>query len=178
MIADADALPDVAFDTLLEDPSAFLVALDGVTDPQNLGAILRTAEVAGATGAVIGRHRSASIVPTVTKAAAGAVEYLPIASVGGIPAALDRPRRAGIWTVGLDGGGDTDLFDLEVASSPIMLVLGAEGRGLARLTRVRCDVVVSIPMFGRIESLNVAAAAALGCFEVARRRGTVKGSPG
>jgi 23S rRNA (guanosine2251-2'-O)-methyltransferase len=116
------------------------------------------------------RHRSASVTPVVAKAAAGAIEYLPIALVGGIPAAIDRASRAGCWSVGLDESGDRSLFDLDLADQPIVLVLGSEGKGLARLTRDRCDVLVRIPMRGRLDSLNVSAAAALACHEIARRR--------
>jgi 23S rRNA (guanosine2251-2'-O)-methyltransferase len=170
VIAAADPLREADLDRLLADPRAFLVALDGVTDPQNLGAVARTAESAGATGLVLPRHRAARITPTVTKAAAGALEHLPVATVSGVPAALERARRADVWTVGLDAAGDTDLFELAVADLPVMLVLGAEGRGLSRLARERCDVLARIPMRGAIESLNVAAAAALACYEVARRR--------
>jgi len=170
VIAVADALPEVDLDRLLADPDAFLVALDGVTDPQNLGAVARTAESAGATGLVVPRHRAARITPTVTKAAAGALEHLPVAAVPGVPAALERARRADVWTVGLDADGDSDLFELSVADQPVMLVLGAEGTGLSRLARQRCDVLARIPMRGAIESLNVAAAAALACYEVTRRR--------
>jgi 23S rRNA (guanosine2251-2'-O)-methyltransferase len=110
----------------------------------------------------------------VAKAAAGAIEYLPIALTGGIPTALDRARRAGVWTIGLDESGTQSLFDLELADQPLMLVLGSEGRGLARLTTARCDVLVSIPMRGAIASLNVAAAAALACHEIGRRRATLR----
>ncbi len=163
-------LPSVDVDVLLDGSDAFLVALDGVTDPRNLGAVLRCAETAGATGVVLPRHRSARVTPAVTKAAAGAIEYLPIASVAGIPAMLDRASRKGVWSVGLDEGGSQSLFDLNLTDQPIVLVLGAEGRGLARLTRDRCDVLAHIPMRGRVASLNVAAAAALACHEVARRR--------
>jgi 23S rRNA (guanosine2251-2'-O)-methyltransferase len=170
VIATADPVREADLDALLADTRAFLVALDGVTDPGNLGAVMRTAEAAGATGIVVPRHRAARITPAVTKAAAGAIEHLPIASVSGIPSALERARRADVWTVGLDGDGDTELFDLAVAEQPLALVLGAEGRGLSRLARARCDVVASIPMHGAIESLNVAAAAALACYEIARRR--------
>jgi 23S rRNA (guanosine2251-2'-O)-methyltransferase len=171
VIARAEPLAPAKLDELLADPEAFLVALDGVTDPQNLGAVLRTAEVAGATGAVLPRHRSAHLTPAAVKAAAGAIEHLPIALVPGVPHLLERASRAGVWTVGLDGAGKTPVFELEVADRPIVLVLGAEGRGLSRLTRQRCDVVASIPMRGRLASLNVAAAAAVACFEVVRRRG-------
>jgi 23S rRNA (guanosine2251-2'-O)-methyltransferase len=161
-VADPDAMFDAA--------DAFVVALDGVTDPRNLGAILRAAETAGVTGVVLPRHRSAHVTPVVAKAAAGAIEYLPIALVGGVPNALERARRAGCWTVGLDERGETSIFDLALADQRLVLVLGAEGRGLARLTRERCDVLVRIPMHGRLESLNVAAAATLACHEIARRR--------
>lgn len=149
----------------------FLVVLDSVTDPGNLGAILRVAETAGVTGIVLPAHRSARISPSVTKAAAGAIEYLPIAQVAGIPAALTALKEAEVWTVGLDMGADTSVFDLRVATEPVALVLGAEGRGLSRLARERCDLVAGIPMMGHLDSLNVATAAAVGCFEVLRRRG-------
>jgi 23S rRNA (guanosine2251-2'-O)-methyltransferase len=160
----------VDIDDLLAVKHAFLVAVDGVTDPRNLGAIMRSAETAGATGLLLPRHRSARVTPVVAKAAAGAIEYLPIALVGGIPASIDRASRAGCWSVGLDERGDRSLFDLDLADQPIMLVLGSEGSGLARLTRDRCDVLVQIPMQGRLDSLNVSAAAALACHEIARRR--------
>ena len=151
-------------------PPPFVVVLDGVTDPHNLGALLRTAECAGATGAVLPRHRSAMVTPAVAKAAAGAIEYLPLAVVAGIPAALATLAAAGVWTVGLDGSSPERLWDLDLADQPVALVLGAEGRGLSRLVRERCDQLRAIPQRGVISSLNVAAAAALACFEVARRR--------
>ena len=170
VVAFAAPVPSVDLDTLLADPQAFLVALDGVTDPGNLGAIMRTAETAGATGMVVPTHRAVGLTPAVAKAAAGALEYLPVAFVSGVPGALDRAKRAGVWCVALDGDGDQSVFDLTVADAPILLVLGAEGRGVSRLTRQRCDVVASIPMHGRIESMNVSAAAAVACSEIARRR--------
>ena len=148
----------------------FLVGLDGVTDPQNLGAVLRTAASAGATGVVLPRHRAVHVTPTVAKAAAGAIEHLPMAVVPGLPGALARARELGVWTVGLDAAGDRSIFDLDVATEPVLVVLGAEGAGLGRLTRERCDVVAAIPLRGPLASLNVAAAAAVACFEVARRR--------
>ena len=171
VIAHAEPLAPASVDDLLADPTAFLVALDGVTDPQNLGAVLRTAESAGATGAVLPRHRGALLTPAAVKAAAGAVEHLAIALVSGVPHLLERASRASVWSVGLDADGDVSVFELEVADRPVVLVLGAEGRGLSRLTRKRCDLVVSIPMHGHLGSLNVAAAAAVACFEVVRRRG-------
>ena len=170
VIARAQAITPANVDELLRDPAAFIVALDGVTDPGNLGAVLRTAETAGVTGVVIPKHRAAGLGPTVLKAAAGAVEYLPIAFVAGIPAFLDQARRAGVWTVGLDADGTTSVSEIAVADGPVVLVLGSEGSGLARLTRDRCDVVASIPLHGRLESLNVSAAAAIALHAVALRR--------
>ena len=170
VVADADPIEPTAVDDLLTAPSAFLVALDGVTDPQNLGAVLRAAETAGVTGIVLPRHRSAHITPAAAKAAAGAIEYLPIATVAGIPAVIIQAARADVWTIGLDAGGDVAIDDLTVADRPLMLVLGAEGRGLSRLARERCDVVASIPMHGHVASLNVGAAAAIACATVARLR--------
>jgi 23S rRNA (guanosine2251-2'-O)-methyltransferase len=147
----------------------FLVALDGVTDPGNLGAILRSAECAGATGVVLPRHRAVHVTPAATKAAAGAVEHLPLAVVGGLPAALARMRDAGVHVVGLEGQAPTSLYDVSAPDGPVCLVLGAEGQGLSRLVRERSDELVAIPMHGRLGSLNVSAAAALACFEIARR---------
>lgn len=175
VLAHADAIPEAELDTLAErtgpagDPP-FLLCLDSITDPGNLGALLRTAECAGVTGVVVPRHRAAHVTPTVAKAAAGAVEHLPMALVSGLPAALARLRDRGVWVVGLDADGDTSLFGLNVAAEPVAVVLGAEGTGLSRLARERCDVVASIPLRGALGSLNVAAAGALACFEVARSR--------
>jgi 23S rRNA (guanosine2251-2'-O)-methyltransferase len=154
VLARAEPVAPADFDALLTERDAFLVALDGVTDPGNLGAILRVAGAAGATGVVIPRHRAAPL----------------------IPAALDRAVRAEVWTVGLAAEGTTSVFELEVADRPVMLVLGAEGRGLARLTRDRCDLLAAIPLPGAVDSLNVATAAAVACFEVVRRRGATRGS--
>lgn len=147
-----------------------LIAVDGVTDPGNLGALLRAAECAGVTGVVLPRHRSVHITPTVTKAAAGAIEHLRMTVVPGLPAALERLKAAGLWVVGLDGGGDTPIDRLTLAGEPLVLVLGAEGKGLSPLVRKRCDVVAAIPLRGRIGSLNVAAAGAISCYEVSRLR--------
>jgi 23S rRNA (guanosine2251-2'-O)-methyltransferase len=174
VLARAEPLRETDIDELCR-PTAdgappFLVALDGVTDPQNLGAVMRTAASAGATGIVLPRHRAVHVTPTVAKAAAGAIEYLPIAVVPGLPTALARARELGVWSVGLDAHADRSIFDVEVVTDPVLVVLGAEGAGLGRLTRQRCDVVAAIPLQGPIDSLNVSAAAAVACFEVARRR--------
>jgi 23S rRNA (guanosine2251-2'-O)-methyltransferase len=148
----------------------FLLVLDGVTDPHNLGALLRSAECAGVTGIVLPRHRSAHLSPTVAKVAAGAIEYLPMALVPGIPAALQRLAIMGVWTVGLVGESPESLYELTVDDQPLALVLGAEGTGLATLTRRRCDALASIPQHGSLTSLNVSTAGAIACFDVARRR--------
>jgi 23S rRNA (guanosine2251-2'-O)-methyltransferase len=174
VLAHAAPLPEVELDQLLKRRPGrppFLVAVDGVTDPGNLGAIVRSADGAGVTGMVLPRHRAVHVTPTAAKAAAGAVEHVPMAVVGGLPSALARMKDAGIWVVGLDDAADRNLFELgELAAEGICLVLGAEGAGLSRLVRERCDLVVHIPMRGRLSSLNVSAAAALACYEVARRR--------
>jgi 23S rRNA (guanosine2251-2'-O)-methyltransferase len=174
VIARADPIAESDLDALAHPPvggpAPFLIVLDGVTDPQNLGAVMRSGLGAGATGLVIGRHRAARLTPTAVKAAAGAAEYLAVARVPGIPAALAGLSKVGVWTVAVTGGAPTSLWDLPLTSEPVALVLGAEGRGVSRLARARCDISVGIPTVGPLDSLNVSAAAALACFEVARRR--------
>lgn len=170
VLAWASPLQATALEDLLAGPTAFLLVLDGVTDPGNFGALIRTAACAGATGVVISKHRSAPLTPAAVKAAAGAVEHVPISQVPGIPAALRTLTDAGIWTVGLGPTGREELWRVPTLDGPVALVLGAEGRGLSRLAAERCDVVVRVPMVGPLGSLNVAAAGAVACFEVARRR--------
>ncbi len=151
-------------------PPPFLLVLDGVTDPGNFGSLLRSAAGAGATGVVIARHRSAPLTPAALKSAAGAVEKVPIAVAAGIAAAMQQLGKAGVWTVGLDPAGPADLWQTNLLDAPVALVLGSEGAGLSRLVRQRCDVLARIPQSGAVESLNVAAAGAVACFEVARQR--------
>ncbi|MEA2826191.1 MAG: rRNA (guanosine2251-2-O)-methyltransferase [Actinomycetota bacterium] len=174
VLAHAAPLSEVDLDDLCRPDAGvvpFLLALDGVTDPRNLGALLRSADGAGATGAILTRRRSAHVTAAVTKAAAGAVEHVPLAVVPGLPSALVRAKELGCWVVGLADDGDLSLFDLNLAAEPLVLVVGSEGDGLSRLVRQRCDVVASIPMAGALPSLNVAAAGTLALYEVARRRG-------
>jgi 23S rRNA (guanosine2251-2'-O)-methyltransferase len=183
VLAHSAPVPEADLDELVAAsgpglPPPFLLGLDGVTDPHNVGTLLRTALGAGATGALLPRHRAAHLTASVTKAAAGAIEHLPIAVVPGLPGAILGLREHGIWVVGLDAGASDSLFDLAVADGPVCLLVGAEGAGLARLTRQRCDVLVSIPQAGPLDSLNVAAAGALACFEVARRRHRRERAPG
>jgi 23S rRNA (guanosine2251-2'-O)-methyltransferase len=168
----APLVPEDLDDLLVERDGVapFLLAADGVTDPGNLGALLRTAECAGVTGVVLPRHRSVHVSPAVTKAAAGAVEHLRFAVVGGLPTALQRMGDAGVLTVGLDMDGDVSIHDLPPLDGPVVLVVGSEGRGLGRLVRQRCQVVASIPLLGATESLNVSVAGALALYEVVRQR--------
>ena len=117
------------------------------------------------------QHRAVHVTPTVAKASAGAVEHVPLALVPGLPSTIGRLRDEGIWIVGLDGAAERDLFELgDLAREPLCLVLGAEGAGLSRLVRERCDSIVSIPMLGGVDSLNVSAAAALATYEIMRGR--------
>lgn len=174
VLAIAKPITDVPLDALCQPTKRgrvpFLLVLDGVTDPHNLGSVLRSAECAGVTGIVLPRHRAAHLSPTVTKVAAGAIEYLPMALVAGIPTALQQLRDLGVWSVGLVGEADQPLYDLSLGTQPVALVLGSEGNGLAALTRKRCDVLASIPQHGTLSSLNVAMAGAIACFDVARQR--------
>lgn len=171
IVARAAPIKETPLEDLFEaEGSPFLLAVDGVTDPGNLGALLRIAECAGVTGVILPKHRAVHVTPTVTKTAAGAIEYLPMALVGGLPTAIEEMKAANIWTVGLDMAGDTPIHDLQVAGTAICLILGAEGKGLSRLVRQRCDFVASIPLHGRLASLNVASAGAVACYEVARIR--------
>ena len=148
----------------------FLLIMDGITDPHNVGSLLRSAECAGVTGVVLPRHRSAHLSPTVAKVAAGAIEYLPMALVAGVPAALHKLSELGVWSVGLVGEATESLYQLPLGDQPVALVLGSEGAGLATLTRKRCDALASIPQHGTLSSLNVATAGAIACFDVARQR--------
>ena len=170
VMAIASRLETVTLEKLLENPNPFLLVCDGVTDPRNLGAMLRSADGAGVTGVVVPRHRSARISPTVTKTAAGAIEYLTFCDVGGIPTAIDQLNKAGVLTVGLAGESTDSLYPLDLASVPVALVVGSEQRGLAPLTRKRCQAVVSIPQLGKIQSLNAGVAVSVAAFEVARQR--------
>jgi len=149
------------------DP-ALLLVLDGVEDPQNLGAVLRAAEAAGVDG-VIRQTRRAAPLSRVAKTSAGALNHVRLASVVNIARSVTELKEAGIWTVGLEVGGD-DVYDDLDFTQPTALVLGNEGHGLRRLVRERCDRLVSIPLFGRVNSLNVAVAAAIALFEAVRQR--------
>ena len=153
----------------LGDPP-LVVLLDNIEDPHNLGAILRTCEGAGVDGVFIPEHRAAGLNETVAKTSAGAVEHVRVARVTNLVPLIAELKDRGLWVVGLEGGGATGYADFDLRL-PLALVLGSEGRGLRRLVREKCDAVVSIPMRGRINSLNVSVAAGVVLFEVLRQRG-------
>ena len=168
-------LEPIGLDELLAVPLGgteppFFLALDGIEDPHNLGALVRSAEAAGCHGIVLPRHRSAPLSATAVKSSAGALEHVPVAEVANLTRALERLRAAGLWCIGLDGGAQSSLFDLELADEPVCVVVGSEGAGLHRLVRETCDVLVRIPMAGQVASLNASVAGALALFEVRRRR--------
>ncbi|HEX4805074.1 MAG TPA: 23S rRNA (guanosine(2251)-2'-O)-methyltransferase RlmB [Conexibacter sp.] len=155
---------------LLVAPDALIVALDEIQDPQNLGAICRTAECAGATGVVIPERRSAEVTPAVCKASAGAVEHLAIARVRNLADFLIEAREAGAWSYGADGDARTGWAQPDYRGK-VVLVMGSEGRGLRPRVARSCDELIALPLHGRIESLNVSAAAAALLFEIVRQRG-------
>lgn len=165
------ALSEHDLDALLAQagPQPLLLVLDGVQDPHNLGACLRTADAAGAHAVVVPRDRAAGITPAVCKVASGAVGHIPFVQVTNLARALRTLRESGIWLVGTDMAGETPLHRADL-NRPLALVLGAEEKGLRRLTREACDWLVSIPMFGAVESLNVSVAAGICLFEAARQR--------
>ncbi len=176
ILAKAEPLEEVDLALLLRDAPTpqFFVAVDGVTDPGNLGAILRSCDGAGVTGVILPRHRAVHITPTAAKAAAGAAEHVPMCVVGGLPTALKQLKGAGVWVIGLHDAAERSVFEMgSLAKESVCVVLGAEGAGLSRLVRERCDMLIRIPMLGALSSLNVSVAAALVTYEVARARSGV-----
>ena len=173
MLAYVAAVPYVSTEDILaaarekgEDP--FILLLDGVTDPHNLGAIIRSAECAGAHGVVVPERRASGLTPVVAKAAAGALSYMPIARVTNLNRAIDELKAEGVWVIGTAMDGEDALTaDL---TGPVALVIGSEGDGISRLTLEKCDRTISLPMLGRIESLNASVAAGILMYEVVRAR--------
>jgi len=152
----------------LGEPPLILV-LDAIQDVQNLGSLIRTAEAAGAHGVIIPEHRAAGLTPAVDKTSAGAVELLPVARVTNISRTLDELKKRGPWCIGLDGDATTT-YDQANLTGPIALVVGNEGKGMSRLVREHCDLVISIPMRGRVRSLNAAVAGSIALYEIVRQR--------
>lgn len=177
VIARAAPCSPVELSTLVsgQDALSFLLVVAGVTDPQNLGALLRSAAGAGVQGVLLPRHRAAHLSPSVVKVAAGAIEHLDFCLVGGVPAALSELAEAGVYRVGLAAEAKRSIYQLDIAELPVALVVGGEERGLAPLVRRRCDELVAIPQAGGVASLNVAAAGTVACFEVARQRASTAG---
>jgi 23S rRNA (guanosine2251-2'-O)-methyltransferase len=154
---------------LRQSEAAFLLVLDGIQDPQNLGAILRTAEVSGIHGVCLPKDRAAAVTAAVVRASAGAAEHLPIAQVTNVAAFLSWLATQGLWIVGADQQGERVLYELDL-TVPLALVIGGEGRGLRPLVKRRCDLMARIPQRGQVGSLNASAAAAVCLFEVIRQR--------
>lgn len=169
VVARCRPIKPATLEQLAEERAAILV-LDHVEDPHNVGAAARSARAAGLSGIVVSSRRAAPLSATAFKAAAGALELLPVAVVGSIPEALSRLRDAGVWVVGLEAGAAQSLFGLGLLTEPVAVVVGSEGSGLAELTRKRCDVLASIPMATDTESLNASVSAALASFEIMRAR--------
>lgn len=169
VVAECEPILPVDLDTF-GVPDAALLVLDHLEDPQNVGAIARSAAAAGCTGIVMSGRRSAPLSAAAFKAAAGALERIPVSVVGSIPEALRRLNSLGVWCVGLDAAGEESLFGHGLLTESVAVVVGAEGEGLSRLVAKRCDVIVSIPMADETESLNASVSAALGVFEIMRAR--------
>ncbi|MEQ4302700.1 23S rRNA (guanosine(2251)-2'-O)-methyltransferase RlmB [Plantactinospora sp. B6F1] len=154
----------------LEQPSPLLVGLDGITDPRNLGAVIRSAAAFGAQGVFVPERRAAGITATAWRTSAGAAARVPVSQVTNLTRSLKLAQQEGFLVVGLDADGETELYDLEAAVGPLVLVVGSEGRGLSRLVGSTCDLRVSIPMVSEVESLNASVAAAVALAEISRRR--------
>jgi 23S rRNA (guanosine2251-2'-O)-methyltransferase len=150
--------------------SAFVLVLDGVTDPHNLGACLRSAAAANVTAVVVPKDRAVGITPTVRRASAGGADLIPLIAVTNLARALRMLKDAGVWITGLDGDTDKSIYDIDL-KGPVALVMGSEGDGMRRLTRDTCDFVAKIPMPGGMESLNVSVATGVVLFEALRQRG-------
>lgn len=165
--ADDEELLDLAE---ASETAPLVVALDGVTDPRNLGAVLRSAGAFGAHGLMVPERRSAGVTAAAWKVSAGAAARVPVARVTNLARTLQEWKKAGVFVVGLDGGGDVPIGDLPFAADPLVIVVGSEGKGLSRLVREQCDAIASIPIGSAVESLNAGVAAGIALYEVARHR--------
>jgi 23S rRNA (guanosine2251-2'-O)-methyltransferase len=189
-IADTDRHQNVAAEVLEYDYSTlddllvlaqernekpFLLALDSLQDPQNLGSLIRTAEAVGAHGVVVPRHRAVGVTPAVEKSSAGAIEHLPVAEVVNLNKAADDLKEQGVWVVGLDAEGDKSYDEID-PTLPLCLVVGSEGKGISRLLKEKCDMLVNLPMRGQVGSLNAAVAGSIVLYDVWRRRVRAEGN--
>ncbi len=169
VVADCVPIRPVSIDALCH-AGALIMVLDHLTDPRNVGAVARSALAFGATGLVVANRRSAPLGPLAFKAAAGALESIPISVVSSIGDTIERCKAKNVWTVGLDAKGSVDIADVRVLDESLALVLGEEGTGLSRLVSERVDVVASIPIKAGVESLNASVAAAVALYEASRAR--------
>ncbi|QYJ15331.1 Putative TrmH family tRNA/rRNA methyltransferase [Rubrobacter xylanophilus DSM 9941] len=167
--ARAEPYPYAALEEVLAEGDAMVAVLDGITDPRNLGAVLRVADGAGASGVVIPKDRAAGVTPAAVKASAGASEHVRVARVTNLRRAIERMKEAGVWVYAAEPCGET--YTEVDLSGRVAVVLGSEGRGMRRLVREGCDGVLSIPMLGAVSSLNVSVAAAVLLYEARRQRG-------
>jgi 23S rRNA (guanosine2251-2'-O)-methyltransferase len=178
VVADVEPARDYSIAELVaQDPAPLIVVLDGIEDPHNVGAILRTCDAAGATGVVRQARHAAALDGVVAKASAGAVAHVRIATVVNIARAVEELKDAEVWTIGLAGEADDEYSEVDW-TLPSAIVLGAEGAGLRRLVRERCDRLVRLPMQGAVESLNVSVAAGVVLYEAVRQRKQLPGAPG
>ena len=169
IIAITAALSYSDFESLFKSEKPLVIVLDGVEDPHNLGAVIRTADACGATGVLVPDRHSAPLSATVVKASAGASAYVPVVRAKNLVSVIDELKDRGLWIVGVDAGGTQEWTEFDYAV-PIALVLGGEHRGLRRLVREHCDAVVRLPMFGKISSLNISVAAGIVLYEIVRQR--------
>ncbi|MWV47473.1 23S rRNA (guanosine(2251)-2'-O)-methyltransferase RlmB [Paenibacillus sp. HJL G12] len=148
----------------------FILLLDEIEDPHNLGSILRTADCTGVHGVIVPKRRSAQVTATVSKTSAGAAEYVPVARVTNLGQTIDSLKEKGIWVVGTDLSAEAGIYETNVFDGPVAIVIGNEGKGMGRLIREKCDVLIKLPMNGQINSLNASVAAGVVMYEVLRRR--------
>ena len=175
VVAQAAPYAYVEVDDLLKNAEGkgeapFLLILDEIEDPHNLGSILRTADCTGVHGVILPKRRSAQITATVSKTSAGAVEYVPVARVTNLAQTIEQLKEMGVWVVGTVVDAAEEIYDTEVFNGPVAVVIGNEAKGMGRLIREKCDVLVKLPMAGRINSLNASVAAGVVMYEVLRRR--------
>lgn len=169
VVAELAGAPYLGLDSLLQRRPTLLLLVDGVEDPRNLGAVLRTAEACGVEGVLLPERHSCGLTPVVVKASAGAAVHLAVSRIGNVSQTIQKLQGLGFWVVGLDmsGGNDLDAVD---ASGPLLVVVGGEDRGVRRLVARNCDFLVSLPMSGKVSSLNLSVAAGILLFQIARQR--------
>ncbi len=163
------ALEELIESAFLKTSLPVVVALDGINDPQNLGAIARSAEAAGAAGIIITERNSAPVTPAAVKASAGALSYLPVVKISSLITALEKLKEAGFWIFGTDSEGK-NLYTDGIYDSPVLLIIGSEGKGLRPSTKKHCDFIVNIPLYGKVSSLNASVSAGIVLFEINRQR--------